>query len=1164
MKILIEKVIKQSLYLPKALLVFFILLSTSLSIQGQNVTIPQGQRTVLSAFEEVEKQTKMNIAYNGSVVDVNQIIDVNISNKPLAEAMSAILKDANASYKLQGKQIIIIAKPKQAPLKKYSGTIFDERNESIIGANVVLKDNTSVGTITDMNGKFTIEASVGTTLLISCLGYTTQELKLGEQTTFSIQLKEDTKVLDEVVVIGYGSIRKSDLTGAVASIKTDELNQSTATLEASLIGHTPGVEIKQTSGAPGSGTSIRIRGITSVYSGVEPLYVIDGYPASKDVYINPSDVASIEILKDAASAAIYGSRASGGVVLITTKRGKEGKPKIDFSYQFSVQQVSRKIDMMNSQQLSELHKDGYNNAYFDFLREKNLYSSDEERWQHSRNDDNAARTALGAGNTMLLCPDYLNTDTDTDWQDAIFSTAPMHRFNFSISGGKESYRYMFSAGYLDQDGIIAPSNHSRFTSRLNLDMDLTKRLRANVSSNIFYVKDRAVKSDGMANADGIILNVLGMPGMYPVYNEDGTYATGLSYGNSKYTTFGGENPVALANEIQHRYKRFRYALNADLTYKLIEGLDAKLAGGMQISDQIYRYYRPAENLGQATYAPGDYANLARSTNDRDFNTDYLLEGTLNYNRLFNKVHNVNAVAGYSMQRKSYDNLDADGQGYTSDRIPELSGAGPVTGNNDGTTAVTDRAAWSLMSFFARAIYNYDNRYTLSASLRSDGCSRFGKDNRWGTFPSVSMGWNVSNEKFWQNLDFMTAKLRVSWGQSGNNNIGNYAHIPLISSGTYNFGSSTVTSYAPSGFTDIELGWEKTSQTNVGVDLGFFDNRLNLIFNYYYSVTNDLLYKNSVSAVTGSISYWTNLNEGKVYNKGFDMQMDATLISTRDFQWKVSGNISRNRNKVEGLKDEIIQKAQRSQITHITRNGLPIGSYYGMVSNGLITKSDYEKIKIDALHQGEKDYVLQGPAVANYSQVYIGDVKWVDVNGDNKITEDDRDIIGNNYPDFSYGISTSLSYKNFKLTANFDGQQGNDVINFSRYYIANLEGGVNSMAWGLDRYRDESNPGNGTVFRANRVAKNLNTKFSTFYVEDGSFFRCTNVTLGYNVSKNNLFRRMGVENLYLYTSVDNLFILTDYSGYNPDVDYNAGNLVPGIDFGTYPLSRTWSFGVNVTF
>lgn len=1143
-----------------------VLYCLSTPVFSQDITLNINKVTVKEAIEKLKEKSGYSFVFEVGDLDTKKVISVQATQKPVEDVVKQILAGQNVFYEIKDKNIVVTIVKKKATViksRKVSGLVTDPNGEPVIGATI-MDAASKDGTITDYDGKFSINATDESVLQVSYIGFSPSEVKVGSQDYLKIQLREDVKLLDEVVVIGYGTVRKSDLTGSVASIKTDELNKSTSTFEQALVGHTPGVEIKQTSGAPGSGSTIRIRGVNSVYGSVEPLYVVDGYPASKDVYINPSDVASIEILKDAASASIYGSRASGGVVLITTKRGQEGKPKVELNYQFSMQNVLKKIDMMNSEQLLELHKDGYNNSYFDMLRVNNIYGSDEERWEHSRNDDNTTRLANGAGNTMLLCPRFFETGTDTNWQDEIFASAPMHRTNFNVTGGKEGYRYMFSLGYLNQDGIIAPSNHERITSRFNMDIDVSKHFNINVNSNIFHVKDRTVRSDGLAFNDGIILNALGMPPSYPLYNEDGSYATGISYLYSiPYTTFGGENPVALANEITQRYIRSRYALDVNMKYTFTKDLYAKVSAGMQVSDEIYHYYRPAGNLGQSGYAPGDYTNLARASNDRDFNTDAMLEATLNFNRKFGK-HTLNAIGGYSMQKKEYDNIDADAQGFTSDRIRNVSGAGPVTGNIDGTIALTDLAAWSLMSVFSRAIYNYDDRYVFSASVRGDGCSRFGKDSRWGYFPSASGAWNLSNESFWENMPGIDAKLRASWGVSGNNNIGNYRHIATISEGSYNFGSSTVISYYPSGFTDTNLRWEKTRQTNLGIDLGFFDGKFNLIANYYYSTTTDLLYQNTVSVITGSTSFWTNLSEGKVYNRGFDIQTDISLIATKDMKWNISGNISFNRNKVDGLKDEIIQKAQRSQITHITRNGLPIGSYYGMVSEGLISKDDYERIKTDALHQGEEGYQLTGPPVADYAQVYIGDVKWKDIDGNGIITEDDRDIIGDNYPDFNYGMNTTFSYKNWKFSATFDGQYGNEVINFSRYYIGNMEGGVNTMIFGSDRYRDEENTGNGMIFRANRVAKNLNTKFSTYFVEDGSFFRCTNMTLGYTIPQNSAFTSLNLENAYLYASVDNLFMLTKYLGYNPDVDYNSGNITPGVDFGTYPLARTWSIGINLTF
>ena len=1056
------------------------------------------------------------------------------------------------------------------------GTVTDPNGEPVIGASILIQ-GTSEGTVTDIDGNFRINAGQGAKLAISFVGYKSQIITVTDDKPLAVRLVEDSEVLDDVVVIGYGTVRKSDMTGAIASVKTDELNMSTATLEQALIGHTPGVEIKQTSGAPGSGTTIRIRGVNSVYGSVEPLYVVDGFPASKDVFINPNDVESIEVLKDAASAAIYGSRASGGVILITTKRGAEGKPRVELDYQFSMQQVQHKISMMNAAQFKQLHMDGYNNAYFDYLRTNpSIYGSDDAvNWKHSREDDNPTRTANGAGNTMLLCPDIINSDYDTDWQDAIFRDAPMHKVNFSVSGGKDKFKYMFSAGYLNQDGIVSPSNHQRVTTRLNMDVNVTDRFTIGVNTNMYYVRERVVRTDGLAFNDGVILNALGMPPTYPVYNSDGSYALGWSYrnGESSYMCFGGENPVALAQGRQEYYTKMRASINANLSYRLYDGLFVKVNAGVQIADQIYNLYRPSW-LGQSNYEPGNYTTnkLVQAKDNRDFNTDWLLEATLTYDKTFADKHTVSLVGGYSMQKKVYNNIDAATVlgALPDDRITELSAAQPTETDENGTSAKTDKIAWSLMSAFARAMYNYDHRYTLSLTLRGDGCSRFGATNRWGLFPSVSAGWNITNEHWAEQIqDIYTAKLRASWGISGNNNISNYRHIATIKTGSYVFGAdpSTVITYYPTSV-DTDLGWEKTSQVNVGTDMTFWSGRLSLVLNYYYSLTTDLLYQNTMSATTGSTSMWTNLKNGRVINQGGDIQVDANVLNMSGVKWNIGFNVSINRNVVYGLQDDILIYGQRSQLTHITRNGHPIGSYFGMVSEGLISTDDYVLIQEDAKHVGEEGYQLKGVPVADYANVYVGDVKWKDVNGDGKITEDDRDIIGDNYPKFSYGFNTSVSWKGLSLSASFDGQYGNKVINFSRYYICNNEGGVNTMTVALNRYRGEYTQPYTTnadmMFRANRSQKNLNTKFSTYFVEDASFLRMTNLTLGYTIPDNKAFRRMNLSRFYIYFSVDNVFTATKYTGYNPDVDYNASNTAPGLDFGTYPLARSFSGGIKLTF
>ncbi len=1163
----------------KKLLSVFGVLMFAVVVMAQNVTLDYTNVPLKTVFASIEKQTGWTISYAQPIVNPNQKVSVQALDEPVTSVLDRLFVNTNIVYKVEGTSVLLNAKSSIKVQAK--GVVVDAKGDPVIGATVAVK-GTSDGTITDFDGNFSLPAMEDDVLVFSYVGFKSQELQPNQN--MKVILKEDTEVLEEVVVIGYGAVRKSDLTGAIASVKTEEMNQTVPSLEQALIGHTPGVEIKQTSGAPGSSATIHIRGVNSVYGDVEPLYVVDGYPASKDQYINPSDVQSIEILKDAASAAIYGSRAAGGVVLITTKRGEKGKLNVNVDYQFSMQQLQKKVQVMNAEDFKKLHQDGYNNAYFDWLRNRKdgdgeyLYT-EEEAWQYSRNDNNDQRIARGvpeSGSMYLLCPDIVNSNYDTDWQDELFHNAPMHKVDFSVSGGRDKSRFMFSLGYLNQDGIIAPGNHQRITSRLNMDFDVSKHFTVGVSTNMYYVKERVVRTDGLAFNDGIVLNALCMPPTYPVRNEDGSYAVGISYKNGEsspmpYMCFGGENPVALANERKEYNTKARFGINAYAQYTFLDGFFAKVDLGMQIADQIYNLYRPL-SLGQSNYAPGDPKNEQVVCKDyRDFNTDWLLEATLNYNKTIKEKHTVNAVLGYSMQRKMYNNIDAKSVlgAYTDDRIGTLAAAQPTESDENGTSAVSDLFGWSLMSVFARAMYNYDKRYTISLTVRGDGCSRFGATNRWGFFPSVSAGWNITNESWAVDAQrYVTAKLRASWGLSGNNNIGNYNHLALMTSGSYLFGGNDYVTYYPVA-ADSNLGWEKTSQTNIGADMTFLSGRINLVMNYYYSVTSDLLYQTTTSATMGETKMWTNLKNGKVYNQGGDFLIDAVPVQTKDWKWTVGVNFSLNRNHVEGLEDEILIAGQRKQITHVTRNGAPIGSFYGMVSEGLITEADYALIKEDKKHLDkngnfEEGYTRQGPAVNDYANVYAGDVKWKDVNGDGKITEDDRDIIGDNYPKFSYGFNTSLSWKGLCLSASFDGSYGNKVINFSRYYNCNMEGGCNTLVIANNRYGNVEQVDENTFFRANRSQKNLNTKFSTYMMEDASFLRMTNLMLSYTIPDNDFFKKIHLERFNLYFSVDNVFTITKYNGYNPDVDYNASVTAPGIDFGTYPLARSFSGGIKLTF
>ena len=549
--------------------------------------------------------------------------------------------------------------------------------------------------------------------------------------------------------------------------------------------------------------------------------------------------------------------------------------------------------------------------------------------------------------------------------------------------------------------------------------------------------------------------------------------------------------------------------------------------------------------------------------------DYLGEFTLNYKGEWNK-HRLDVLGGYTMQKKTYDKVVVNAQGFSDDRIHEITAHGP-NASDISLDSDTRKAAWTMMSYLGRINYSYNNKYIITGTVRTDGSSRFGKENRWGWFPSISIGWTTSNEKFYKDLfgDSSSLRLRASWGLSGNNNIGNYEHTATMSSGGYPFGGGVESAYWQGSFRDAAVGWEKTSQYNAGFDLGLFNGRVNIIGNYYHSLSYDLLYDQPISAISGSTSVKTNLNKARVLNQGVDFQVDGRIL-TGAFKWNLNANISVNRNKVlelGGINDLYIV-SERNVVTHVTRSGLPIGSFYGYIQEGILSTDEYNKVMIDKgnMVNGEfpEGYKLQGPAVPNYNNVHPGDVKWKDVDGNGRITEDDRDILGNAYPDFTYGISTNMSYKNFDLSATFTGSEGAKVINFQKYYLYNMEGSGNQLASAADRWISDEQPGNGTVFRATRTSTpNISQRLSSYMVDDASYFRCSNITLGYNFPSK-WMNKMKVSSLRLYASVDNLFTITDYEGYNPEVSSKGSNLLPGFDWGVYPLARTYSVGLKLSF
>lgn len=1053
---------------------------------------------------------------------------------------------------------------KQVPVR-ISGTVTDETNQPVPGVSVMIK-GTQTGTVTDVNGKYALSAEPGSSLVFTFIGYTRQEVVIGSRQQVNIKLLPANTMLNEVVAIGYQSIRKSDVTGSIASVKSSDLNLSSPSLGQALVGKMAGVQVSQTGGAPYTSPKIRVRGIGSFNASSDPLYVIDGYPSGNDIFINPEDVESIDILKDAASAAIYGSRASGGVVLITTKKGKLGKGRFEYDVQTGIDQLAHKVKLLNADQAALLVIDGRNNAYHD------LWVNTGHTWNDAMySDPNTTRVTNVSNTGSVSIPDGLynfasqtpiKQTVNTDWQDELYRNTFMQKHTLSFSGASSDIRYYVSGSYQNQPGIIQSTGQQRYNFRANIDGDVSKRIH--IGANISYTQNTNQETtEGRFDHSPILGALIYMPYL-PAYNADGSLATNAeAAGSTQYGYQGIENPLALAERIKINRKGYRSHYNAAATYHILKDLDFKTNLGTETYTEKYDYYYPS-TLSNGNFAPGSQQSIlaANAQASNLVTVDKLAEFTLNYNKQIGK-HHFDALAGYTAQLTSADYISVRANGFQNDAIPEISNKGALAANFALNSAY--KSEYSLLSYLGRANYNYAGKYFLTASFRADGSSRFGPANKYGYFPSVAAGWNLSDEDFYHNFlgDQSTVKIRASWGRSGNFNIPNYAIQQTLAtpSGAILNGSGVTATY-PGGIKDNTLSWETTSQYNFGTDISLFKGRLSIIANYYLSYSYNLLYAQPISAISGSTTILTNLRDSKIRNGGFDFQVDGRIINNKDFTFGASGNISLNRNKVVKLPSNntlIINGAERSYLTSITTQGQPIGMFYGYKVGGIITADNLGKTV---------------PSASQTNPAKIGDLYFVDTNHDGIVNDADKTIIGSPYAKFTYGFALNSTYKRFDLSAAFNGSYGNQILDGQDYYLYNMEGSGNQYADVANRYRNAADPGNGTVYRASRAGTQSNsTRLSTFYLQSGSYLRCTDLTLGYSLP-GFLQNTLGLTKARVFASVVNAFTITKYKGYNPDVDYNysgaasngtqPANLAPGIDYGTYPLVRSYNLGVNVTF
>ena len=1023
------------------------------------------------------------------------------------------------------------------------GKVIGSDGYGIAGVNVIEKGTTN-GVITDVEGRYVLNLTTENPVIaFSFIGYVSQELSVGNKTVVDIVLKEDVKALEEVVVVGYGTQKKKDLTGAIASVNSEDLGKTPAlSFDQSLQGKVAGVQISQTNGAPGGNINIMVRGISSITGSNSPLYVVDGFPIgtggggsnlsnfSNSSYsssgmanattekinplstINPSDIESIEILKDASATAIYGSRGANGVVLITTKKGKTGKTSINVNASFGVQQVAHKLDLLTPREYAEFVAEGRDNAW--------IYAGGQA------SDPNEVRTS-----NAWVRPEYRNpssiSNEGTDWQDVIFRLATVQNYQVSATGGTENIKYMVSLGFFDQKGIVIGSDFQRFNIRSNIEAKLTKRLKFGTNLAGSYGYGDFARTEGHLGLRGMIQCALAInPGM-PVYGQDGSY-------NSEFDDPMGapvENPLFIAENFSDKRNMKDFIVNNYLDYEFIPGLNFRTSFGLKFNLNQTELWKSSK-IG--TYADKSSPATAAAIDKKGLN--WLNENTLTYKKNFNEKHDLNVVAGLTVQKDTYSQLSAGATDFPTDYIHYLS-AGTI---NSGTHL---KSEWSMVSLLARANYVYDNKYMLTATVRRDGSSRFGANQKWGTFPSVSVGYRVSEEPFMQNFRALSdLKIRASYGVAGNNSIGNYNQIALLGVSNYVDANKILPGLAPSTLANDELTWEKSKQTDIGIDFGLFNNRVSVIADWYYNLKTDLLLSVNLPAASGFGSAMQNV--GEIENKGFEFALNTVNIDTKNFSWSTSFNISTNRNKVKKLATEDGRIVSDKFITEV---GQPISSFYMMNVVGVF-KDDAD--------------VAKGPVYSPNTRP--GDLKYEDVDGDGKITTADKTIVGSPFPDFTWGLNNEFKWKNLSLSVFVNGSQGGKTYFEAGETLLNCAGVQNQLSLVNDRWRSPEEPGNGYLPRAIRSEYALGMSASSRYLFDASYVRIKDITLSYDFP-GSITQKIGLKGLNAYFNVSNVYTFTDYPGYDPEASQSGDSVTSaGIDSGVYPTPRTYTLGVKVAF
>ena len=1021
------------------------------------------------------------------------------------------------------------------------GMVLDEKGAPILGATVAVSGTTQ-GTSTNVDGRFELKIPQHTKFLnVSFVGYASKRIEIGSAKQLKITLEPDAKQIEDVVVIGYGAVRKSDLTGAVSVLDVKDKTETLpfTSVDQFMQGRIAGVNISQNSGAPGDGMRIQIRGISTLSGDTQPLYVVDGFPiegasarSSGSIAelssqpgmnplasINPNDIESIQVLKDASATAIYGSRATNGVVLITTKQGREGSVRINYNFRGDVSIVSKKYDLLNGYEYAL-----YQNALDRVWDGLDMYGNPNPTERVERHSPEALERYKTIG---------------TDWQDLMYETAFSQDHNISFIGGNKTSQFSISGGYTDQKGIIMNTGLERYTFRMNYLYNINSRLKLTANANYTNLKQSQTSHSQNGSEVQMIRRILTMrPNLTPfdvVYEED---------------TFEGivvDNPYTMATKLKDDFLEQTLQANLALNYNIGKGFGAKVAGSLvSVFGQRKTYYPYDTSAGET------YNGMAFRGDNKRLN--YTFEAQLNYNRTFNKAHRLNGVLVWEYSSRQTDNLQIQAGDFPDDNLSY---------NNIGQGLTTTNKNSNIMnillsSFIARFNYSYKDRYIFTVTGRYDGSSLLSEGNQWKFFPSAAIAWNIDQEQFLKSADFISKlRIRGSFGMTGNQNIAYGAPRMIMNQvRTANNGSSPTHGYVPGNPENPDLGWENTKAYNLGLEMGFVKNRYRLNIDIYKRVTSDLLFNFPLPPSSGHGSIPVNM--GQISNKGIEIEVGADIISRRKFSWSVGANWYMNRNMVDDIRNNVIEGvtylsggSALGQSIHRTMAGYPIGSFYGYVTNG-IYQTPEEAAK----------------APADTPAAVPGSIRYLDISGpdglpDGKIDSNDRTILGSSQPDFNYGISTDLKWKNLSLSILINGSVGGKIANLNRYLLDAFDDkqtNVRREAW-EGRWQG---PGTSNFYPAlNGAYKDafFQSRFSTMFLEDATYIRLKNVTLSYAFA---LKKIPWIKRISVFVTGTNLLTFTDYSGYDPEVSISRSALSPNVDYAAYPSVRTVSFGVNLEF